>query len=237
MRRLIFLLTIMLVFCSCKDSVPERFTEVYGAKFGKIDYDRERMYTKKQVITREDLLELSITPLSRKVWRISLIVPEFPGDQEEISAAKKFIADEFSLEFGDKNSVELPGTVIVVEHAFEFGADAVRISFTDREFEALCRQENSLPETALKRKKMAAHTEILIFERAIGEFFKETGVYPEKLDDLITPPAGVDNWRGPYWNSGKVLPLDPWKRTYVYRRKDDGFELFSTGESGREVLR
>lgn len=237
MKRLLFLLTVMLMLCSCKDAPPERFTEVYGKKFGKIDYEREVMHVKQQVISKEDILELSITPQSKIVWRISLIVPEFPGDSEMISAAKKFIADEFSVKFNESNLVELPGTVITVEPAFEFGPRAVRISFTDREFEELYRRENAMPETALNRKKELARTEILIFEKALRDYHNENGSYPEKLENLITAPAGAVNWRGPYWNSGRELPVDPWGRAYVYRRNGDGFELFSTGESGREVLR
>ena len=60
--------------------------------------------------------------------------------------------------------------------------------------------------------------------------------FRKKLEHLITYPAGFANWHGPYWNDGLKLPADPWGRSYIYRRKGNGFELFSTGESGREVL-
>ncbi|MBQ4329027.1 MAG: type II secretion system protein GspG [Lentisphaeria bacterium] len=237
MKRLLFLLTVATVLCGCEADLPERFTQVCGENFGKTDYAPEKRITANQVITPHDMLEICITPLSSVIWKISLVIPDFPGDRDIIDGAKGVAADEFSIRFQKENSLLLPGTKVEISPAYEFGPRAVKIVFTDLEYEKLFIKENSLPETVLFRKKQQAQNDILLLEKALEAFFKDTGTYPEKLDGLLLPPVGVDNWRGPYWVDGYTLPPDPWKRSYVYRKNGKGFELFSTGESGHEVLR
>lgn len=236
MKRFLFLLTMIGLLCGCKFDPPERFTEICGQKFGKTDYAPEKRIISCRVITPDDMLELSITPLSSVIWKISLVIPEFPGEKDAVAGAKKFAESEFQLCFDSGNRLNLPGTGVEILRAFEFGPDAVKITFTDREYEKLFIQENTLPETALFRKKKQARQDILILEKALSDFRKDNEVYPEKLEYLLTYPAGLPNWRGPYWLDGFKLPVDPWGRNYIYRRKGKSFELFSTGESGREVL-
>lgn len=237
MKRLLFLLIFAAVLCGCEADPPERFTQVCGENFGKTDYAPEKRITACRIITAHDMLEMSITPLSGIIWKISLIIPDFPGEYDAVEAAKKFAADEFALRFKNENTIFLSGTKAEVTPAYEFGPRAVKIVFTDLEYEKVFMNENTLDETAKWRKKQQAQNDILLLEKALDAFFKDVGVYPEKLDGLLLPPVGVVNWRGPYWLDGYTLPVDPWKRSYVYRKTGNGFELFSTGESGSEVLR
>ena len=236
MKRLPFLLILAVILCGCEFDPPERFAEICGQKFGKTDYQPEKRIISCRMITPDDMLEISITPISNVVWQISLVIPEFPGGKDAVAGAKKFAESEFKLRFDSGNSLLLPGTAVEISRAFEFGPDAVKITFTDREHEKLFIQENSLPETAFFRKKQQALKDILILEKALADFRKDNEVFPEKLEHLLTYPAGFANWHGPYWNDGFKLPVDPWGRSYIYRRKGNDFELFSTGESGREVL-
>ena len=63
----------------------------------------------------------------------------------------------------------------------------------------------------------------------------DVGSYPtsdQGLQALVTAPAGVDNWNGPYIKGGKV-PLDPWNHPYTYAdpstRSGHDFDLCSPG--------
>lgn len=63
----------------------------------------------------------------------------------------------------------------------------------------------------------------------------DTGNYPstdQGLQALVTKPAGVRNWNGPYLKSGK-LPVDPWNNQFVYRdpsqRQGLSYDLCSRG--------
>jgi len=52
---------------------------------------------------------------------------------------------------------------------------------------------------------------------ALDDFFIDVGRYPtsqEGVDALLTAPAGVKSWNGPYVRSGRTL-LDPWDRQYL----------------------
>jgi general secretion pathway protein G len=63
----------------------------------------------------------------------------------------------------------------------------------------------------------------------------DTGSYPSSdqgLAALVTQPAGVDNWNGPYVKADK-LPVDPWNHPYIYRdpsnRANMPYDLCSRG--------
>jgi general secretion pathway protein G len=63
----------------------------------------------------------------------------------------------------------------------------------------------------------------------------DTGSYPstdQGLQALISRPAGVSNWNGPYVKGGK-LPVDPWNHPYIYRdpsnRPGHRYDLCSRG--------
>src|SRR6187549_520759 len=57
----------------------------------------------------------------------------------------------------------------------------------------------------------AAQTQISTFGTALDAFEVDTGSYPrgaDGLNNLISQPSDVTNWRGPYLKSD--IPLDPW---------------------------
>lgn len=67
----------------------------------------------------------------------------------------------------------------------------------------------------------------------------DTGSYPstdQGLQALVTQPAGVENWNGPYVKSDK-LPTDPWHHPYVYRDPSDRsgmpYDLCSRGPNAQ----
>lgn len=84
----------------------------------------------------------------------------------------------------------------------------------------------------------AAQTQIAMFGTALDAFEVDTGSYPrgqEGLNQLVSPPGDVTNWRGPYFKSD--IPLDPWGRAYVYefpgRVNPSGYDIRSMGPDGQ----
>ena len=72
-------------------------------------------------------------------------------------------------------------------------------------------------------KRKAAKIEIEQIGQTLDLFKLEIGRYPtsqEGLQALITAPAGINNWNGPYWKKGTV-PKDPWGNEYSSRRRDN----------------
>ncbi len=71
------------------------------------------------------------------------------------------------------------------------------------------------------------------------ELFKlDVGRYPttqEGLAALVTAPAGVANWNGPYIRDPKDLK-DPWTRDFIYRSPAEKapYDLLSLGADGKE---
>jgi len=83
----------------------------------------------------------------------------------------------------------------------------------------------------------SAKAQIELFGTALDAFRLDTGRYPtteEGLKALREKPSGVDNWSGPYLP--KEIPLDPWKRSYIYKSPGEHgeYDLISYGLDGVE---
>jgi len=76
-------------------------------------------------------------------------------------------------------------------------------------------------------------------EKAKGDAARiEIGRYPttqEGLQALITAPAGVTNWNGPYWKKAQI-PKDPWGNEYKYAMpgQHGAYDIISYGADGKE---
>jgi general secretion pathway protein G len=89
-----------------------------------------------------------------------------------------------------------------------------------------------------KAKAKAAKIEIEQIGQTLDLFRLEVGRYPttqEGLQALISAPAGVSNWNGPYWKKG-TLPKDPWTHEYKYASpgQHGAYDLYSLGADGKE---
>jgi general secretion pathway protein G len=67
----------------------------------------------------------------------------------------------------------------------------------------------------------------------------DVGSYPtsdQGLQALLSRPAGVEHWSGPYLKGDK-LPTDPWGHPFVYRfpsqRQGYEYDLYSLGPTGQ----
>lgn len=71
------------------------------------------------------------------------------------------------------------------------------------------------------------------------ELYKlDTGSYPDEregLAALVSRPANVQNWNGPYLKKDRV-PSDPWGHPYHYRYPGQrgSFDIYSLGADNRE---
>ena len=89
-----------------------------------------------------------------------------------------------------------------------------------------------------KAKADAAKIEIGQISQALDLFKLEIGRYPtsqEGLQALISAPAGVTNWNGPYWKKS-TLPKDPWGNEYRYSApgQHGPYDIMSYGADGKE---
>jgi general secretion pathway protein G len=86
-----------------------------------------------------------------------------------------------------------------------------------------------------KARLKAAKTQIEVFATALDAMRLDTGRYPttgEGLASLRTNSGNMEGWRGPYLP--KEIPLDPWKKPYVYISPSEQgeYEIISYGADG-----
>lgn len=86
-------------------------------------------------------------------------------------------------------------------------------------------------------KRVAARSQINAFMTALGAYKLDTGVFPpteQGLQALRVRPENMPQWNGPYMP--KDIPLDPWKRPYLYKfpgEHGDEPDLISLGADGQ----
>lgn len=86
---------------------------------------------------------------------------------------------------------------------------------------------------------LAARYDVAELDFALNNFNEDIGRLPsakEGLGILLSRPAGMAGWNGPYIVNGSIV--DPWGKGYVYRypgkRNVGGYDLFSLGPDGKE---
>jgi general secretion pathway protein G len=87
-----------------------------------------------------------------------------------------------------------------------------------------------------KSEIQVAKAQIESLEKALDQFRLDTRRYPtaeEGLEVLVSRPADVQGWSGPYLK--KAVPSDPWGRPYVYRVPGEKYEfqVVSLGRDGK----
>ncbi len=87
-----------------------------------------------------------------------------------------------------------------------------------------------------KSEVKAAKAQIDALGKAIDQYRLDVGRYPtteEGLAVLVTKPANVPKWDGPYLTKG--VPADPWGNPYVYKAPGThgDYDLISLGKDGR----
>jgi len=87
-----------------------------------------------------------------------------------------------------------------------------------------------------KAEIKAARAQIDAFDKALETYRLDTGKYPttdQGLASLMTAPAGMPNWQGPYLK--KAVPLDPWGHPYHYRQPGEhgDFDLYTYGKDNK----
>ncbi|MDD0839009.1 type II secretion system major pseudopilin GspG [Curvibacter sp. HBC61] len=82
-------------------------------------------------------------------------------------------------------------------------------------------------------KSKTAGVQIADLEKSLDLFKLDVGRFPtaeEGLDALVTKPASVTGWNGPYLKGG--VPTDPWGKPYKYALAGGNVELISFGADG-----
>jgi general secretion pathway protein G len=58
---------------------------------------------------------------------------------------------------------------------------------------------------------------------------KDTGVWPERVRDLLECPDNLEGWRGPYL---RTPANDPWRREYLLFKNEWGMRIATFGRDG-----
>ena len=87
-----------------------------------------------------------------------------------------------------------------------------------------------------KSEIKVAHAQIDAFGKALDQYRLDVGHYPsteQGLQALMTAPAGVSQWSGPYLK--KAVPADPWGKPYQYRQPGEHgeYDILSFGADGQ----
>lgn len=87
-----------------------------------------------------------------------------------------------------------------------------------------------------KSEVRAAQAQIAALTSALNTYRLDVGQFPtdeQGLAALLTRPAGVGRWDGPYLQKG--VPADPWGRPYLYKSPGEhgDFDLYSLGKDGQ----
>jgi general secretion pathway protein G len=89
-----------------------------------------------------------------------------------------------------------------------------------------------LTESKVKTARIQAET----LSSAVELFFIDIGRYPleaEGLQALVSRPAALNSWNGPYLK-GTSVPLDPWGKPFRYASPDRG-RSYVISVTGREI--
>lgn len=84
---------------------------------------------------------------------------------------------------------------------------------------------------APKSKEKTVMAQISNLETVIDTFYLDNDRLPRNLEELVTDPGGLPNWK-PYM---RRLPKDPWGRPYQYKcpgTHNEDFDVFSMGPDG-----
>lgn len=81
-------------------------------------------------------------------------------------------------------------------------------------------------DTVGKSKAKVARAQMDSLEKALEQYHLDVGAFPpveQGLAALLTPPAGVKQWQGPYLK--REVPADPWGNAYLYKLDKSGKEV------------
>ena len=87
-------------------------------------------------------------------------------------------------------------------------------------------------DSGARARIFAAKSDLAGLKDALDRFVLDTGRPPtdgEGLAALLSPPAGLAGWRGPYL---RRVPADPWGNPYRYKATLSGYSVDSAGPDG-----
>lgn len=95
--------------------------------------------------------------------------------------------------------------------------------------------EGCKPKSKLADKHRLARPKMAVIEGAIDHYFIDCDRYPNSLEELLKPLAGLEGkWDGPYIKASQLL--DPWGKQYIYipegQVNPGSFDLISYGADG-----
>jgi general secretion pathway protein G len=88
-----------------------------------------------------------------------------------------------------------------------------------------------------KAKVTTTKAQIAMLHDGVRQFYIDTNVYPESLDNLVQEPPDVTGWNPEgYLDKTSVVPKDSWGNEYYYYYPGERstFDIYSLGADGKD---
>lgn len=233
MKKIILLLfsTALLLIYGCKRPETLHISKVGNAEMGAIHTphrgEGELFSIDTPLPDGFDRLNVEVIPFEHQIFRIVLHAENIPGSADALENARALVQKNFHIPVekfqssGDRFTLELPGTILILSRAFQFGPRAVSLEIIDRElaktaekikqtakFDTICRQQKIKQQISLIAQGLDGHK-------------LDTGMFPEKLAHLQKNLAATPQWNGAY------LMENPNKQIIYRKISDSKYELYA----------
>ena len=147
-------------------------------------------------------MSVEVLPFEHRVFRMVLENSAVKGTGDVLECASEFLQKHFNISFkrvdDNRLAAETPDIRIELYRAFYLGPRAAAVEFIDRKMAAQASELKRSARYTQIRKFQFLRNELRLLAQGISDFRLDTGVLPEKLDDLRSRPAGMTLWNGPY---------------------------------------
>ena len=233
MKKILLLLfvTALLLIYGCKRPETLRIGKVGNVEMGAIHTpyrgEGELFSIDTPLPDGFDRLSVEVIPFEHQIFRIVLHAENIPGSADALESARLLIQKNFHIPMekiqtsGSSFTVELPGTVLILSRAFQFGPRAVSMEIIDRE---LAKQAEKIKQTAKFQtvcRQQKIKQKISLIAQGLDGHKLDTGIFPEKLEHLQKNLAGTPHWNGAY------LMENPDTKISYRKISDSKYELYA----------
>ena len=220
----------LLAVSGCKPPETTLIPKVENAIMGKIYSPRHgegELFTIDSPLPKGfDRMSMEVRPFDHQLFRIVLEIEEFSGSGDVLTPARELVCKTFRIareRFTFSNNTftaELPGTILILRHAFHLGSRAVSLDIIDRQYANGVEQLKKSERFQIAKAKQKIKNELHLIAQAIDGYQLDTDRLPETFSDLQNDRHKLPSWNGPY--------CEPPSTGISYRKiSDTKYELFA----------